>query len=211
MPNRTVVSRSTSRISSAVSAFIEDALPFPLIDFPLRAVLKKTKDSLDVAARIHRVRKTAHEYHQEQGEGSVFPQNSKKAVPRPTPSLGSSQHPAAAHVYHLPGYVFGFLGCEKRDSCRHIIHRRRPANRVTRVAQFPCFFEAQILLVDARWIHYVHSDPVFCLLERQGTRQRHHRRLRRRVSRNLRLSERAFRSHRPQVNDSAPPALAHQR
>src|SRR5215469_4073785 len=78
MPNRTVVSRSTSRISSAVSAFIEDALPFPLIDFPLRAVLKKTKDSLDVAARIHRVRKTAHEYHQEQGEGSVFPQIQKK-------------------------------------------------------------------------------------------------------------------------------------
>src|SRR5215469_18156877 len=123
MPNRTVVRRSTSRISSAVSAFIEDALPFPL-----RAALKKTKDLFDVNARIHRVRKTAHEYHPAQGQGSVFPQNSKNAVLRPTPSLGSSQHPAAAHVYHLPGYVFGFLGCEKRDSCRHIIHRRRPAN-----------------------------------------------------------------------------------
>src|SRR5215469_3141097 len=210
MPNRTVVRRSTSRISSAVSAFIEDALPFPLIDFPLRAVLKKKTRSTSPheSAACGRLPMSII---RSRARDLFSPKFKKNAVPRPTPSLGSSQHPAAAHVYHLPGYVFGFLGCEKRDSCRHIIHRRRPANRVTRVAQFPCFFEAQILLVDARWIHYVHSDPVFCLLERQGTRQRHHRRLRRRVSRNLRLSERAFRSHRPQVNDSAPPALAHQR
>src|SRR5215469_5566347 len=91
MPNRTVVRRSTSRISSAVSAFIEDALPFPL-----RAALKKTKDLFDVNARIHRVRKTAHEYHPAQGQGSVFPQNSKTMQflgQRPRSALHNIQPP----------------------------------------------------------------------------------------------------------------------
>ena len=80
--------------------------------------------------------------------------------------MTSSEHPAAADIHNLPGHVFGLFGGEKRHGSGNVFDRRGARNRKTRVANPPCFFHSQLILVNAGRIYDIYGDPVLGLLQR---------------------------------------------
>ena len=53
----------------------------------------------------------------------------------------SLQHPAAAYVYNLAGYVFGLLGGKEGGGRGYVLDRGRAPDGKARVAQFAGFLE----------------------------------------------------------------------
>src|ERR1700722_4248545 len=121
------------------------------------------------------------------------------------------QHPPAADIHHLSSDVFSFLGSEERHRRGHIFHRGRAAEGKPRVPHAACLAQCQLILVNAGRVHHINRNPVFGFFQRKGTRQRHHRRLGRRIRGNFRLPESSLRSYRAQINNSSPAPLAHVR
>jgi len=122
------------------------------------------------------------------------------------------QHPAAADVHNLTGNIFRFFRREKRNGSGNVFDRRRTADGKPRVFHAASFVKSQIFLIDTGRIDDIYGDAVLGFLERERTRKRDDRSLRRSVSGNF-LPDRTRAPLRPppKLMMRPPAAAAHMR